>query len=172
MAPGDWRFLFKNLKMSDQDLIRYQRKLLEIRFKYGEKVKGLSNCKFYDGEKMPPPNNIFGEFVSCCKRHHHPECTGWYLIWNPNEPLNHDKTYSHVHNHCSTWEFKSVSKKIQHELEKDFGSYFEMYDDDDTHPYCMDSNYNLKYGFKSQDEEYPDYVASKIGNVEDLYSEI
>jgi hypothetical protein len=171
MAPGDWRFSFrKDAKMSDLDLELYQKKLLEIREKFSEKLSFMSNCRFFEGNTFPPSDNIFGQFLCDCKRHT-PKCQGWYLLWNPNLPATVDKSHSSLHNHCSTWQFKSVSKMIQNELEKGFSKYFEMYDDDDTHPYCLDSFYNLKYGFKCEDEEFPDFVSTSMG-IEEAHFEV
>ena len=161
MAPGEWRFDC-NLKkqMSDQDLIRYQNKLIELRDKYGHKVSEISNCRFHQN-LAPPLDNIFAEFDCECKSHS-PKCNGWFLFWNPNLHINERKLHSSLHNHCTTWQFKSVSKMIQRELIDSFGDYFEMYDDDDTHPYSSEISYEYSFGFKRQEEEFPDYVTGNL----------
>lgn len=161
MAPGEWRF-FYNLKkkMSQDDLVKYQKKLVELRDKYSDKVSQISNCRFHQNQ-APPLDNIFAEFDIECKRHS-PKCVGWFLLWNPNSLINETKLHSSLHNHCATWQFKSVSKMIQKELIETFGDYFEMYDDDDTHPYSSEISYEFSYGFKRQDEEFPDYVTGNL----------
>lgn len=156
-TAGQWRFSFRDIEMEEKDLEEYQRRLLEIRKKYADKVENITGCHFHTGPQ-PPKDNIFASFTYECKRHH-PACTGWYLLWNPNLPLNQNKLHSSLHNHCTLWQYKSVSKRIQLEIEKDFGKYFEMFDDDDTHPYYIDQFYNMRYGFKTDEDELPDYTS-------------
>ena len=62
------------------------------------------------------------------------------------------------------WEFKAISKRIQYELFKAFPKYFEFYDDDDTHPYYIDSFYNLNDGFRSEDDEFPDNTSFSLND--------
>ncbi|RMZ97418.1 hypothetical protein BpHYR1_019261 [Brachionus plicatilis] len=156
-TAGLWRFNFRNVSMKEDDLKSYQHKLLEIREKYRKRVDNVTGCGFYEGV-LPPKDNIFASFKFECKRHH-PPCSGWYLIWNPNLDTNNSKLNGSLHNHCTLWQYKSVSKKIQLELVHDFGRYFDMFDDDDTHPYFIDQFYNLKYGFKTDEDEVPDYTS-------------
>ena len=173
MAPGDWKFSFKEgLAMSPSELELYQRKLLELRKKYKERVSQLSNCSFIaaDDSLLPPADNIFATFLCGCKRHT-PQCAGWFLLWDPSAPASRAKARSSLHNHCATWQFKSVSKEIQCELLAAFADYFEMSDDDDTHPYSLDSAYSLQYGFKAGEEEFPDYVTASLKS-EDSHTEL
>lgn len=156
-TSGLWSFTFNGIEMDDQTLEDYQQKLLEMRDKYQEKVENVTGCHFYKGEQ-PPEDNIFASFLYDCKRHH-PKCEGWYLLWNPNLSLNKKNLKSSLHNHCALWQYKSISKKIQFELVHSFGKYFEMFDDDDTHPYYIDTFYNLNYGFKADDDELPEYTS-------------
>ncbi|CAF0782197.1 unnamed protein product [Brachionus calyciflorus] len=156
-TAGLWRFNFRDIPMSDIDLEKYQEKLLELREKYKNSIDNITDCYIYTG-KEPPKDNIFASFPFICRRHH-PTCTGWYLLWNPNSKINSSKLHSSLHNHCTLWQYKSVSKKIQLELLKDFGNYFEMFDDDDTHPYYIDQFYNMRYGFKTDEDELPDYTS-------------
>lgn len=161
-SSGHWEFNYKDvdLPMNDTDLDEYQMKLLEMRDHLKEKLSDLDGCRFFEGS-LPPEDNIFGEFKYECKRHT-PECKGWFLIWNPNIDLNKDKLKSSLHNHCATWHYKTVSKKIQHELANKFERYFQFFDDDDTHEYYIDSYYDLKYGFKTEEDELPDYASSNL----------
>lgn len=41
-----------------------------------------------------------------------------------------------------------------------FEKYFHFFDDDDTHEYYIDSYYDLKYGFKQEEDEVPPMYAS------------
>jgi hypothetical protein len=158
--------------MSDQELEAYQNELLELRKKFTDRVAHLSDCKFYDpATALPPVDNIFATFVCHCRRHT-PKCTGWYLLWNPNWPTNADKRRSSLHNHCATWQFKAVSKKIQAELVSKFGDHFELIDDDDTHSYSIETSYGLNYGFKHEEEEYPDFVVTSVGGAGEVHNEV
>lgn len=156
-TAGLWKFNCRNLPMEENELKKYQQKLLEIRDKYKKRVDNVTGCHFYEGN-LPPKDNIFASFLYECKRHH-PSCSGWFLIWNPNLEIGKSKCQSSLHNHCTLWQYKSVSKKIQLDLVKDFGKYFDMFDDDDTHPYFIDQFYNLRYGFKNEEDEIPDYTS-------------
>lgn len=159
---GDWIFEYKdfNLKMNENEINDYQKKLLELKEKYHDKCEHLSNCDFYSGE-LPPSDNIFASFTYKCKRHT-PRCNGWFLIWDPNNERNRDKLKSCVNNRCATWEFKSLSKKIQNDLIEAFPKYFEKFDDDDTHPYYSDSFYSMKYGCSADEDEVPDYTSYSL----------
>lgn len=163
ISSGHWEFSYKDpdVSMSDDDLDQYQLKLLEIRDKYKQKIAELDQgCEFYYAS-LPPEDNIFARFPLHCKRHS-PPCSGWQLLWNPNIDLNKEKLASSLHNRCPTWQYKSTSKCIQQELMKHFGKYFHFFDDDDTHEYYIDSYYDLKYGFKEEDDEVPMYASSKV----------
>lgn len=164
-TAGLWKFNYRNIAMEEKDLHNYQQKLLEIREKYRKRVENVTGCYFYE-DTLPPKDNIFASFPYECKRHH-PSCTGWYLVWNPNLEMNKLKLKSSLHNHCTLWQYKSVSKKIQIELSHEFGKYFDMFDDDDTHPYFIDQFYNLRYGFKNEEDELPDYTSYGL---EETYS--
>jgi hypothetical protein len=161
-SSGHWEFSYKNIEfpMNIKDLEAYQCKLLELRHRYTDKLTELDGCEFYE-KILPPPDNIFASFHFECRRHN-PRCKGWYLLWNPNIDVNMDKAKSSLHNHCTTWLYKTLSKKIQLELMKKFDSYFYFFDDDDTHEYFLDSYYDLKYGFNTEEDELPDYASSHL----------
>lgn len=187
VSSGHWEFSYKDPEinvMSEDDLDQYQLKLLEIREKFKDKVRNWilfpkirisswwsfvfkvaelgSSCEFFPETcHLPPEDNIFARFGCECKRHT-PACSGWYLLWNPNVDQNRDKLKSSLHNRCATWQYKSTCKRIQQEILKLFEKYFHFFDDDDTHEYYIDSYYDLKYGFKQEDDEVPLYASSTV----------
>lgn len=133
-------------------------------------------CEFFpESSHLPPEDNIFARFPYDCKRHT-PACSGWYLLWNPNVDQSKEKLKSSLHNRCSTWQYKSTCKRIQQEImrafdeqhhhhqnqDSDENKYFHFFDDDDTHEYYIDSYYDLKYGFKQDDDDVPLYASSTI----------
>ena len=165
---GKWIFNFKKTYLTEDELEKYQRHLLELRDKFQERVSTLNMCKF--AQELPPlGNNIFATFKYECRRHA-PKCnTSWYLIWNPNISPNKDKLNSTLNNHCATWEFKAVCKSIQTWLINACGNeYFELLDDDDTHPYCADMMNSLNFGFTQKEEEFPDSLTGSLENLSNI----
>jgi len=168
---GKWIFNFKKAELTDDELETYQKHLLELRDKFEKRVSDLSMCKFapnknlYDSEN----DNIFGTFHYECRRHV-PKCDGtWYLVWNPNLPLNHDKLTSKISNRCATWEFKAVCKSMQTWLINVCGSdYFELLDDDDTNPYYAEMMSSLNFGFAQKEEEFPDSLSGSLENLSNI----
>lgn len=159
MTKFEWLFHYKDDKkqMSEEELKAYHQKLLEVREKYEKRALMLTDCHFHQGNE-PPSDNIFAWFRYDC-RMHTPKCEGWFLLWNPNTDVNKTKINGHHNNHCATFEYKALSKKIQKEIQQAFPEYFEFFDDDDTHGYYTDACYNLNYGFKYEEEEFPDYTS-------------
>ncbi len=122
--------------MSEQELKRYQQKLLKIRDVYQHTnvfsltlISNESNIfEFHaDHEPLPPKYNIFGRFTYSCTKHEPPH-TGWYLLWNPNSSVSNERLLSPMNNYCAPFEFQNVCKKIQAELEQEFPSHFKLVD--------------------------------------------
>lgn len=162
---GKWIFKFKKIGLTDVELETYQKHLLELKDKFQERVSSLNNCTF--ATNIPPlKDNIFASFQYECRRHT-PKCeASWHLLWNPNVPLNHEKLNSKIDNSCATWEFKAVCKTMQKWLIDACGSdYFELLDDDDTHPYCADMMNSLNFRFAQKEEEFPDSLSGSLENL-------
>ena len=166
---GEWIFRYKKTSLDLSELAFYQDTLLKAKEKFQERIMDLTDCHFYTDkptDSTPPSNNVYATFKYNCKRHT-PKCDGtWHLLWNPNLTLNHQKLVSALNNHCATWEFKVVCKSIQCWLISELGpDYFELLDDDDTHPYSAYMTNTLNYKFAQNDEEVPDSLPSSLDNL-------
>ena len=170
---GKWIFTFKKEALDENELKNYQKHLFELRKKFQPRLHSLTSCSFYtenDNDLTPPLNdNIYATFKYDCRRHT-PKCDGsWYILWNPNLALNHEKLKSSLDNHCATWEFKAVCKSIQKWLIHACGDdYFELLDDDDTNPYYAEMMNSLNFRFSHKEEEFPDSLSGSLENISDI----
>ena len=139
-----WIFFYRNKKMDESVLERYQEKLLAIREKYEKYFVNLPDCKFYHGE-LPPADNIFAQFKYECKRHD-PACTGWYLVWDPNKEKDKSKLTGVHSKSCAPTVYKVISKRIQTEIEHSFFNYFKQFHSDGDYDfYKLTDSYQI-YG--------------------------
>lgn len=169
--------------MNDQVLEKYQSELIKIREVYepdclvvSSKLvhmldedhkkdiehKDVKLIEFYSRTKpLPPSHNIFARFNYMCT-YHSPPHQGFYLLWNPNLDTNADKLESSLSNHCSSYYYQNVCKKIQSKLVEVLPEYFQLVDHYD---YEFSLNYhNRVHRFRASLASMSDqsFIDSKI----------
>jgi hypothetical protein len=145
----------KGTELSEKDLKRYQKKLLEIKARHEkDEAFRITHSYFSSPEKLNgenPNDNVFAKFGNFhCSAHG--KVYDWRLLWNPN--LSDEQSWSFLNNDCIEEDFKRKSKVIQRQIVQEFPEYFNLVDSGPVPVDIADDKENNRAKPQVFDEEF------------------